>query len=211
MNFTVVLLIMTGIISYQAFSNPAMRQKLLFYPTAIQGQGEWYRFISSGFVHADWGHLIVNMYVLYLFGSTVEAYFGQIFGPGPGRIIFILFYVSAIAVANIPSYFRHKDNAYYRALGASGATSALVFIYVVFQPLKWFLYPPQPAIFFGIVYLLHSSYMDKKGMDNIGHNAHFWGAVYGLAFIVSVAMLYEPRLLNIFIERLLSPQGPPFF
>ena len=212
MNFNLVLVIMTGIISYQAFNNPAMKQKLLFYPYSTHKNGEWYRFLTSGFVHADWTHLLVNLFVLYQFGKIVEYYFENlIFGQGLGKIVFILFYLSAIVVSSIPTYFQHQENAYYRALGASGATSAVVFVFILFHPWEWFIFPPLPAILFGIGYLWYSSYMDKQGRDNIGHNAHLWGAVYGLVFVISIALLYKPELLNLFIDQLLVGPGMPNF
>lgn len=208
MNITILLVIMTAIISYQALNNPVLQQKLLFYPYDIHTKGEWYRFISGGLVHADYAHLIINMVVLYQFGEVVEYYFGAIFGSGLGRLIYILFYFSAVAIASTPSYLMHKENAYYRALGASGATSALVFVFILFNPWQMFLFPPLPAIIFGIGYLIYSSYMAKRGSDNIGHDAHFWGAAYGLAFIISIALLYKKELLDLFINQLLA--GPSF-
>ena len=211
MNFTTILVALTGIISYQAFTNLSMKQQLLFHPTSIQARGEWYRFFTSGFIHADWGHLIINMFVLYQFGEVVEIYFEQIFGLSAGRVIYILFYLSAIAIASIPSYFKHNDNNYYRALGASGATSAIVFVYVFFDPWQWFIFPPLPGVLMAIGYLWYSSYMAKRGNDNIGHDAHFWGAFYGLVFIFSIAIFYRPELLDYFLVKLLAgPTSPPF-
>ena len=211
MTITLILVLLTCLISYQAFNNPSMKQQLLFYPVAVKGQGELYRFLSHGLVHSNWTHLLVNMYVLYIFGEYIEFQFSRLFGEVMGRIAFLLFYLSAIIVASIPSYFRHQDNRYYRALGASGATSAVVFAFVVFNPWEWFLFPPLPAIIFAVAYLLYSSYMDKRGSDNIGHNAHFWGAVYGLAFLfVSMAALKPAWLQSIFYNLLQGPSLPPF-
>jgi membrane associated rhomboid family serine protease len=205
---------MTGFVSYQAFTNPTMKGSLLFLPTAIKSRGEYHRFITSGFIHADWIHLLVNMYVLFIFGEAAEFYFGMIFGDVFGRIAYILFYVSAIAIASLPSYFRHQDNYGYAALGASGATSALVFCYIVINP--WagisFLFLPFiefPAILLGVAYLFYSSYMDKKGTDNIGHNAHFWGAVYGVVFILVSCLIFQPAFLTFILESFLS--GPAAF
>lgn len=212
MSITLILVGMTCLISYQAFNNPAMKQQLLFYPVAVKESGQLFQFLTHGFVHANWTHLLVNMYVLYIFGEYIEFQFSGLFGEVMGRIAFLLFYLSAIVVASIPSYFRHQDNRHYRALGASGATSAMVFAYVLFNPWGWFLIPPLPAIIFGIAYLWYSSYMDKKGTDNIGHNAHFWGAVYGLVFLVVAMSALQPDWLNaIFAELLKGPTPPPFF
>ena len=208
---TIILVVLTGIISYQAFNNPEFKAKLLFHPVTIQNQGEWYRFISSGFIHSDWGHLFINMFVLYQFGQIAEGRFDYIFGD-LGHLAYIIFYLSSIAKASLPSSLRYRNNYGYTALGASGATSALVFAYILFAPWEWFVFPPVPAIVFGVLYLLYSSYMDKRGGDNIGHNAHFWGAVYGLLFIIVASWLMQPSLIGYFIDQLAAgPKAPNFF
>ena len=209
MSLTLLLVIMTSVLSYQAFNNPAMRTRMLFHPVSIHQSGESYRFLSHGFVHGDWQHLLINMFVLYQFGQIAEQLFRVIFGNPMGAIMFVFFYVSAIVVSSVPSYFKHKGNSYYAALGASGATSALVFTYIFLDPWHWFLFPPLPAILFGVAYLWYSSYMDKRGADNIGHDAHFWGAVYGIVFIVISSLVYRPELLQRFMLLLL--EGPRSF
>lgn len=212
MSLTIILLIMTGWISYQAFENKAMYNKLAFHPGSIKEFGQLYRFVSSGFVHSSWEHLFVNLWSLYLFGEITEGLFNQFFGLGLGKIIFVLFYISAIVISAIPDYFKYQDNMTYSAVGASGATSALVFSYVLFAPWQWFVIPPLPAIVFGIGFLWYSSYLAKKGIDNIGHYAHFWGAVYGIFFIVISAAAFQPEFLTHFINALLDgPQPFPAF
>ena len=212
MSLTLILVIMTAIISYQAFNNPAMRQKLIFNPAVVRERGEWYRFLTHGFIHANWMHLIVNMYVLWIFGEVIERFFvSAVFGRGLGYIMYLLLYLSAIVVAAIPAYIRHAGNFHYNALGASGATSALVFAYILLDPWQWFLFPPLPALLVGILYLWYSSYMDKRGGDNIAHDAHFWGAVYGLAFTVASAIIFRPELLQYFVDALMQgPSAPQF-
>jgi membrane associated rhomboid family serine protease len=209
-SITLIIVIMTGIISYQAFSNISMREKLILHPVSIKERGEYYRFLTHGFIHADFGHLLINMYVLYVFGEYVEQVFTapQIFGPTKGRIIFVVLYLGAIILSSIPSYFRHQTNNFYRALGASGGTSAIVFAFIIFDPWQWFLFPPLPGILMGVGYLIYSSYMDKRGGDNIGHNAHFWGAVFGFLFTIVMFQIYAPEMIDVFIERLMSPRGP---
>lgn len=205
------LLVLTGLVSYQAFNNPAMKQRLLFHPASISQRGEWYRFLTHGFIHANWSHLLINMFVLWQFGEVIEFFFSSyLFGKALGPVMYLLLYLSAIIVASIPDYFQHKDDFYYGALGASGATSALVFAYILLNPWGWFLFPPMPAIIFGAAYLWYSSYMSKRGADNIAHNAHFWGAVYGLVFMVTSAMAFQPSLLGKFLQALLSPEMPNF-
>jgi len=214
LTITLIIVIMTSIISYQAFSNMAMKQKLIFHPVSIKERGEYYRFLTSGFLHGDFGHLLINMYVLYIFGEYVELSFMRpdIFGPTMGRILFVLLYFGAVVVSSIPTYFKHQNNNYYMALGASGGTSAMVFAFIIFNPWGWFLFPPLPGILMAVGFLFYSSYMDKKGADNIGHNAHFTGAIYGFVFVMVMFALMAPDQLSLFTRRLLAgPTMPNFF
>ena len=213
-SLTLVIIVLTCLISYQAFNNPEMRAKLMFRPVDINN-GEYYRFFTSGLIHGDFSHLLFNMWALYIFGETVESIFvhpNGLFGPVMGRVAFIAFYFSAIVIANIPSYFRYKDNYAYSALGASGATSALSLMYILFSPWDWFIFPPLPGILIGVGFLWYSSYMDKNGTDNIGHNAHLTGAIYGIAFILIASAILQPGLLHLMVERLMAgPQPFPGF
>lgn len=211
-SLTLIIVILTGLVSYQSFGNLSMKQKLLLYPKSIKDNKEYYRFLTHGFVHADWGHLLINMYVLYVFGEQIELAFNTIFTPTLGKILFMGLYLGAIVLSSLPAYFKHQNNAYYRALGASGGTSAIVFAYIIFGPWKWFIFPPLPAILMGAGYLWYSSYMGKKGQDNIGHDAHFWGAVFGFAFTMSMFSIFRPDQIEIFFNKLLAgPTPPPFF
>jgi len=202
---------MTCLISYQAFENQGMKSKLLFHPASIKEFSQYFRFLTHGFVHADFGHLFINMFVLYQFGEIMETFFMRYFGPGTGRLAFIILYLGGIIVASIPSYFKHIDNKFYSAVGASGGTSAIVFGFVLLDPWQWFLFPPLPGILFAIGYLWYSSYMAKQGRDNIGHDAHFWGAVYGLVVTIIMIVLLEPILLEGILNNFLhGPSAPPF-
>lgn len=211
LSITLIIIIMTCIISYQAFNNPEMKAKLLFRPVDAK-RGEWYRFLSSGLIHADFMHLLVNMYVLFVFGEVVEQIFTKIiFGETWGRLGFIGFYMSAVVISSIPTYMRHQDNFAYSALGASGATSAIVFAFIITNPwagltLLFLPFFSIPALILGIIYIWYSSYMDKRGIDNIGHNAHLTGAVYGVVFTILAAILFQPFYFRLMIENLLM--GP---
>lgn len=212
MSITLIITLLTGFISYQAFNNYTLREKLIFHPYTVHHEQQMYRFFTHGFIHADWNHLLINLFVLYQFGVQIESILYQILGQFVGMVVFITFYLSAIALASVPSYFKHLENPSYAALGASGATSALVFAHILFDPWGWFIFPPLPALVFGFAYLWYSSYMDRKGMDNIGHNAHFWGALYGVFFLVATMGLLRPEMLLFFLGQLISgPQPPPFF
>ncbi len=162
-----------------------------------------YRFLSYGFVHADALHLFVNMYVLYGFGGWVEFFYGQYFGE-KARVFFLLLYAGALFASVIPAYEKHKNHGYYNAVGASGAVSAVVFSSILFDPLApmslLFLPFHFPAVLFGLAYLVYSYYMAKKGDSNIGHDAHFFGALFGIFFTIilnkSIAVNFYYQLLN---------------
>ena len=200
---TIAIIIITVITSIQAFNNPSLKEKLLFRPYFIKRDKEWYRFLSSGFIHGDWMHLFVNMFVLYSFGDLVEDLFEYYF-PGMGKILFLVLYILAIIVSSIPAYLKHHDHSYYGALGASGGTAAVLFASILLYPIgsvQFILIPiPISAPVFGVLYLVYSAYMAKRGMDNIGHEAHFAGAVFG--FLLPI--LFKPELFTIFINLLLN-------
>ncbi|MGB0862301.1 MAG: rhomboid family intramembrane serine protease [Saprospiraceae bacterium] len=204
-NITIVLVIVTALTSYRAFTDRILKENFLFRPAAMSNSNQWYRFLSHGLIHADFTHLLFNMYVLYVFGDIVELLFGAYFGVVIGKALFVTMYVTALAAASIPSYFQHKDNYSYSALGASGAVSGIMFALIFFSPWQMFylfFIIPCPAILFGIGYLWYSNYMAKRGMDNVGHDAHFWGAVYGFAFTFITALVIQPILVSSFFEQL---------
>ena len=210
LSITLVLILMTGLISYQAFSNHEMRQKLMFHPYTIRQKGEYFRFITHGFVHANWQHLLINMFVFWQFGTIVEYYFNSIFGNTAGPIVFVFFYLSGFVLSAIPAYFQHQNNPAYAAVGASGSTSAMLMVYVFFGPWEWFVFPPLPAIILAIGYLWYSSYMDKRSTDNIAHDAHFWGASWGALYIIFSTLAFKPVFFNYFLQELLAGPSNPF-
>ena len=204
---TLILSAITAAVSLLCFSNGRMFQALEFNAWAVWYDRQWYRMLSYGLVHAGWGHLFFNMLTLYFFGRVVEAYFGDIFGASKGALLYVLFYVSALAVSSIGDLVKFRDNPRYNAVGASGAVSAILFASILFEPkmgIYIYLIPiPVPGYIFAPLYLLYCWYMARRGTDNIGHSAHFWGAVYGLLFPLACA----PYMLLYFIDQLgLTPQ-----
>ncbi|MBV6428623.1 MAG: hypothetical protein KIPDCIKN_03158 [Haliscomenobacter sp.] len=211
LNITLILVFLTGFISWQGFRKPEFANKLLHMPYRVKHQKEYFRLLAAGFVHGNWTHLLINLYVLYQFGGVVELLFGYLFGPTYGLVVFVVFYLTSIVVSSLPAYFRHQDNPGYGELGASGATSALVFIYILMDPWQWFLFPPLPAILVGLLYLWYSNYMSKHNPgDHIAHSAHFAGAVYGLAFVLVSTFFFRPVFLEQFIVKLLHGPTSPF-
>ncbi len=195
LTITLILVILTAIISFGAFSNEKLKNDLIFYPPSIN-RGQVYRFITHGFIHADPGHLIFNMIALYSFGEAVETIFSYPFVFGTqGKLFYIILYLTALIVASLPDYIRHKDNYHYRSLGASGAVSAVVFAAILFNPSGGIgiIFLPGihiPGYIFGIIYLVISSVLAKRGNDNIGHTAHITGAIYGLLFTYIATKLF---------------------
>ena len=191
-SITIIILILTCIVSFTAFSNQKVIDDLIFYPPAITQRNQWYRFVTNGVIHADIAHLAFNMFSFYLFGSFVEKDFISLFNEN-GNILFLAMYITALAVCLIPTYFQHKDNYHYRSLGASGAVSAVVFAGIFLNPtikIGLIIIPPIiPGFVFGPLYLVLSAYMAKRGGDNINHSANFWGAVWGIVFVIVTCLL----------------------
>lgn len=200
MSVTILIIIITALISVQAFSRQDMIERLKHHPYSEVRNGEWYRLLTSGFVHGGWVHLLVNMFVLYMFGEEIEREFLAWWGPTMGRILYLLMYLMAIVAGDLPTLFRQKDNPAYASIGASGAVSAVLFIYILLHPWKtlW-LYAiiPIPAIIAGVGYLIYSSWASKNQHDRIDHLAHFYGALFGVLFVV----IAHPQIVSDFIAR----------
>lgn len=184
LSITLIIIIITCIVSISAFSSQKIIDDLIFYPPAITQRNQWYRFITCGLIHADYGHLIFNMLSLYIFGEVVEDAFILIFGE-KGKLLYLLMYVAALFFCLLPTFAKHKNDYHYRSLGASGAVSAVVFSGILFYPLMpmgLFFIPIYIAGFiFGFVYLLISTWMEKSGGGNVNHSAHIYGALFGIA------------------------------
>lgn len=200
LSITIVIIIITVLVSLGAFNNQKMMDDLIFYPPAITQRKQWYRFLTSGFLHADYPHLIFNMLTLYFFGEMMESLYSLYLG----KLGFLIFYFGGIIFSGIPSFIKHRNSYHYRSLGASGGVSAVVFAFILFAPWEWFYFPPVPAIIYGVLYMAYSAYMSKKGSDNINHDAHLWGAIYGIAFTI----IMEPKVINLFLELVTHPKGP---
>lgn len=200
MSITIFIVIITVGISLLALNRRDIQHLLIFHPYKMDDKKEWYRFITHGFIHADYMHLFVNMFVLFGFGTMVEQYYAIHFGA-MGKVAFIIMYLTAIIIASLSSYFKYRKYLHYASLGASGATSAVLFAFILFDPLnilRLYLILPIPGIVFGVLYLWYSTYMSKRGGDNINHDAHFYGAVYGFLY----TFLLKPYLIVTFWEQI---------
>ena len=202
---TITILLLTCVVSFTGFSNQKVMDDLIFYPPAIARQNQWYRFISSGLIHADFLHLAFNMYTFYMFGDIVEKTFGQVYGSS-AKVCYVLLYVTSLIVCLLPTYLQHKEKYYYRSLGASGAVSAVIFVGIFLYPtMKLQIFPIPidiPAFIFGPLYLGVSAYLAKRGHGNINHSAHIWGALYGIVFLIITCQFFTGfRPLQNFISE----------
>lgn len=209
-SITTVLLVLTGLTSYQAFNNRTLFDNLKHYPVAEKQNKEWYRFITSGFIHGSWMHLLINLFVLWQFGELAELLYKRSLGPTLGAAMYTLMYILALIVADIPSYLKHQNNPGYSAIGASGAVSAVVFVNMIFMPWEYlYLYAiiPIPYIVGGVAYIIYSSWASKNRNDNIGHDAHMYGALFGALFTLIVIK----GSLGTFITRFMEGPHMPTF
>jgi membrane associated rhomboid family serine protease len=196
---TYTLIGVTVLVSMLAFNRPGMLMGLMMNPYKTNRDGQYYRFITSGFIHQDHLHLIMNMISLYFFGRVIEVTFGNLFGDW-GGIYYIALYLLAIIVSDLPSYFKKKNQPNYNSLGASGGVAAIIFAFIIFYPLdKICLYYALclPGFILGTGYIIYSYYQGKKANDNINHDAHLYGAAFGFIFCI---VMYPPSITHFITE-----------
>lgn len=184
---TFSIIIVSVVISLMAFKDNHLMNKLIFYPPAVKS-GEWYRLFTYGVLHADMTHLIFNMFTFYLFGTAVESACKLTLGTTAGAACFLLMYISSLLISILPTYIKQKENRYYQSLGASGAVSAIVFAYILINPMNFmgimFIPIMLPAFLFGIIFILISVKLDQNQTGGINHSAHITGGIFGIAFII---------------------------
>lgn len=179
------IIVANALISYKGFNDLAFFRKYEFHVGSIRS-GEQIRMLSSGFLHADIMHLAFNMLTLWFFAPVVLNWLGN--------FSFVLIYFGSLIFGSLLTMFFHKNDYSYRAVGASGAVTGVLYSAILLQPdmmLGIFGIIPIPAYLFGILYLLYSIYGMKAKNDNIGHTAHFGGAVGGYL----ITLIKEPSLL----------------
>ncbi|MHA6280362.1 rhomboid family intramembrane serine protease [Salinimicrobium sp. CAU 1759] len=192
---TLIIIGINVLFSFKGFKDRAFFEKYKFNSAAVK-RGEKLRIISSGFLHVDTAHLFLNMLTLYFFADVVIASLGS--------FSFLLIYVVSLLLGNLLSYYFHKDEFQYNAVGASGAVSGVIYAAILLYPemsLYMFFIPiPIPAYVFGIGYMLYSIYGMKNRIGNIGHDAHFGGAVGGYIFtLILVPQLFATSLFMVIL------------
>ena len=184
------------------FNNPELQAKLLHNPFLANRKRQYYRLLSSGFIHNGIAHLGFNMLTFFFFGKVVERVYIENYGNTLGATLFLGLYLVAIIISDLPSFFKYKDMPAYSSLGASGGVSAIVFASILFQPtekLFLLLIPiPIPAFILGALYVIYSYYQSKNSSDNINHSAHLYGAVAG--FVISAILI--PSAVSDFFTQL---------
>ncbi|AEW00412.1 rhomboid family intramembrane serine protease [Niastella koreensis] len=206
MSITLIIIIITVLVSITAFSNDKVFNDFIFDPPAVTYNKQWWRFLTCGLIHADYGHLIFNMYALYMFGEYVEHSFIQVFQE-KGKLLYLVLYITALFACLVPTYLKHRADNYYRSLGASGAVSAVIFAFIILNPLDkmglLFLPLRIPSFIFGFLYLVISSFLDKRGGGGINHSAHIFGALYGIAFLIFTGYVFSDYpVLAAFIQQI---------
>lgn len=190
LSITVILIILTVISSFYGFNNLSFIERWMFIPYKIKNRKQWDRFVLSGFIHKDYIHLLFNMFTFYFFGRVVEQFLMYKFGAMVGGIVFVLFYILGIIIADIPTYLKNQDNSYYRALGASGGTAATVFASIIILPLAdicLFGILCLPGFILGALFLIYSYTKGRQDNDGINHDAHLYGALFGIIFILIIS------------------------
>lgn len=197
---TYALIAITVVVSWVAFNNRKLADRLILWPPAIDRNKQYDRLLTYGFIHADFMHLFFNMLTLYFFGRQIEVLMTQL----AGAWVYPLFYLSALVVSILPTYLKNQKNPNYLSLGASGAVSAVLFAFILVAPwsMIFVFFIPMPAILFAVLYVGYSIWMDRRGGDRINHSAHLAGAAYGVMFM----LIMRPQVLTHFLGELQNPR-----
>ena len=210
-----IIVLITAVISVYALSSRPALEKMMLNPYQVVHHKQYWRVITHGFIHGDYLHLFFNMYVLWEFGRPIftiftnQVAFTQVmdgddwWGSHLGQNLFLMMYLGAIFVASVPALIKHRNNPGYNSLGASGAVSAVVLIFVLLFPtstLYLFFAIPIPAFLAGILFFVYESYMNKRGGTGVARDAHLFGALYGLLFMALIA----PSSITGFVGKLME-------
>jgi membrane associated rhomboid family serine protease len=185
---TLIIIVITVLASLYAWNNDAVFQKWILNPYTVQRRNEYHRLITSGLIHKDYMHLFFNMFALYFFGGLIEQTYIQAFGE-LGIVLYVGLYILGIIASDIPTYLKHRNHPHYNSLGASGGVSSVVFSSILFYPIEkicLYFVLCLPSFIFGAIYMLYSYMQAKKGGDYINHDAHLYGALFGIVFSIII-------------------------
>lgn len=189
-----IIFVFTIATSLYAFSNPQIYGKFMLHPYSVYRGDRVYSIVTSGLIHKDYAHLFFNMFSYYFFAFTLERTIGS--------WQFAVLYIASLALSDLSTILKHKDHFWYNSLGASGAISAVVFSYILFDPLTsfylMFIPIPIPAVVFGVLYLMYSAYASKQSGGTINHDAHLFGALAGII----ITIIFNPSVPLHFINQL---------
>ena len=196
-----IIFLFTVVSSLYAFSNPSVFEKLMLHPYSVSRGKRIYTVITSGLIHKDWGHLIMNMFSYFFFAFRLEATFVQ-YNPQLGHFMFAGLYIISLILSDISSIIKHREDFSYNSLGASGAVCAVVFSSILFDPLATMYVMPIPfpinSVIYGFLFLGYCMYASRISRDNINHDAHFYGALTG----VVVTVIFFPGILSYFFSQI---------
>ncbi|WP_282298022.1 rhomboid family intramembrane serine protease [Stenotrophomonas sp. PS02289] len=196
-----LLIAITVLVSWMAFKNRALADRLILWPPAVQRHRQYDRLITCGFIHGDWQHLLFNMITLFFFGGQIER---VMLGLTGSYLTYPAFYLGALLVSVLPTYLKNHNNPNYACLGASGAVSAVLFAFILLSPwsIIFVFFIPAPAIIYAVFYVGYSIWMDRRGGDYVNHNAHLAGAAFGVLFMLAM----RPEIFQHFLRELSNPR-----
>ncbi len=199
--FLLLIIGLNVLISYRSFDNQLM-EKLLFSPYLIKYNNQWYRLFTHSWIHADWQHLIFNMASLYFLGDLILNNWLDLYGDIKGTGLFLFLYIAGGVAATVLPYLKNKENYSYRALGASGAVSAVIFAAILWNPTMklgiLFIPFPIPAYIFGPLYLLIEYFAMRNIKTGVAHDAHLGGALFGILFVLFLNLDKGKDFVNLF-------------
>ncbi|MCR9250364.1 MAG: rhomboid family intramembrane serine protease [bacterium] len=206
-SLTIIIIIVTVLISIRAENNPELKSRLVMNAYQVRHYNQYYRLLTSGFIHSGYVHLGFNMFALYCFGEHLERVMDYYFGPLIGSILFIAFYLISIVLSDLKSLFKYSNYQGYNSLGASGGVAAVLFAFIMFYPLAeislMFIPIGIEGFILGTLYLIYSYFQGKNLGDKINHDAHMFGALCGIAF----SIIIHPKVVIEFFQQIMNWPG----
>ncbi|MGK6350733.1 rhomboid family intramembrane serine protease [Parapedobacter sp. DT-150] len=193
-----IIFAFTIVTSIYTFSNHHLFGKFMLHPHSVSRGQRMYTLLTSGLIHRDWGHLLFNMLTFYFFGFPLERLLASLSAWGHGQ--FAVIYLLGLILSDIGTVFKEKNNSSYYSLGASGAICAVLFSFILFDPkmmLGVFMIIPMPAWLFGVLFLGYCVWASKNARDSINHDAHFYGAIFGIVLTI----IFYPWVIQHFISQ----------